>query len=68
MLAIRISQNVTPGGNPKFNRMEDQGGSSTISISGGPITGNNYLLDGISDNELRTTKLSLFLLSRRFKR
>jgi hypothetical protein len=48
MLAIRISQNTTPGGNPKFNRMEDQGGSSTISIAGGPLTGNNYLLDGIS--------------------
>ncbi len=48
MLAVRISQNVTPGGNPKFNRMEDQSGSAQISISGGPITGNNYLLDGIS--------------------
>ncbi len=27
--------------------MEDQSGSSTISIAGGPVAGNNYLLDGI---------------------
>jgi hypothetical protein len=45
---VKISQNVVPGGDPKFNRMEDQSGSSQISISGGPIRGNNYLLDGIS--------------------
>src|SRR5580658_4420314 len=45
---VKISENVTPGGDPKFNRMEDQSGSSTISINGGPVTGNNYLLDGIS--------------------
>ena len=45
---VKVSQNVTPGGDPKFNRMEDQSGSSQISINGGPVTGNNYLLDGIS--------------------
>jgi len=45
---VKISQNVTPGGDPKFNRMEDQTGSSQISVNGGPVTGNNYLLDGIS--------------------
>jgi trimeric autotransporter adhesin len=45
---VKISQNVTPGGDPKFNRMEDQSGSSQISVNGGPVTGNNYLLDGIS--------------------
>jgi hypothetical protein len=28
--------------------MEDQSGSSQISINGGPVTGNNYLLDGIA--------------------
>jgi hypothetical protein len=44
---VKISQAVTPGGDPKFNRMEDQSGSSTISIAGGPVSGNNYLLDGI---------------------
>jgi hypothetical protein len=45
---VKISQNVTPGGDPKFNRMEDQSGSSQISINGGPVTGNNYTLDGIA--------------------
>jgi hypothetical protein len=45
---VKISQNVTPGGNPQFNRMEDQSGSSQISVAGGPVRGNNYLLDGIS--------------------
>jgi hypothetical protein len=45
---VKVSQNVTPGGNPQFNRMEDQSGSSQISIAGGPVRGNNYLLDGIS--------------------
>ncbi len=44
---VKLSQGVTPGGDPKFNRMEDQSGSSTISIAGGPVAGNNYLLDGI---------------------
>lgn len=45
---VKISQNIVPGGDAKFNRMEDQSGSSQISIAGGPITGNNYLLDGIA--------------------
>jgi trimeric autotransporter adhesin len=45
---VKVSQNVTPGGDPKFNRMEDQSGSSQITIAGGPVRGNNYLLDGIS--------------------
>jgi hypothetical protein len=41
---VNTVQNV---GNPAFNRMEDQSGSSQISIAGGPVRGNNYLLDGI---------------------
>ena len=43
----RLSQNVVPVGPPAYNRMEDQSGSSMITISGGPVRGNNYLLDGI---------------------
>ena len=43
----KIVQNVIPVGNPAYNRMEDQTGSSQISIAGGPVRGNNYLLDGI---------------------
>jgi trimeric autotransporter adhesin len=50
----KLAQNVVPVGNPAYNRMEDQSGSSQISIAGGPVRGNNYLIDGIpitdSDN------------------
>lgn len=43
----RVAQNVMPVGDPAYNRMEDQSGSSQISIAGGPVRGNNYLLDGV---------------------
>ena len=43
----KIAQNVVPVGNPIYNRMQDQSGSSQISIAGGPVRGNNYLLDGV---------------------
>jgi hypothetical protein len=43
----RLAQNVVQVGPPAYNRMEDQSGSSEISIAGGPVRGNNYLLDGI---------------------
>jgi|HigsolmetaAR201D_1030396.scaffolds.fasta_scaffold05981_2 hypothetical protein len=43
----RVAQNVTPVGNPAYNRMQDQSGSSQITIAGGPVRGNNYLIDGI---------------------
>ena len=43
----KLVQNVIPVGNPAYNRMEDQSGSSSISISGGPVRGNNYLIDGV---------------------
>ncbi|HEV3198587.1 MAG TPA: TonB-dependent receptor [Bryobacteraceae bacterium] len=43
----KLVQNVVPVGNPAYNRMEDQSGSSSISIAGGPVRGNNYLVDGV---------------------
>ena len=43
----RLSTNIVQVGPPAYNRMEDQSGSSMISIAGGPVRGNNYLLDGI---------------------
>ena len=42
-----ISPNYVPAGNPTFNRQQDQSGSSQISLAGGPVRGNNYLLDGV---------------------
>jgi hypothetical protein len=43
----KLAPNVIQVGNPAYNRMQDQSGSSSISISGGPVRGNNYLLDGV---------------------
>jgi len=43
----KIAQNVVPVGDPRFNRFQDQSGSSQISIAGGPVRGNNYLIDGV---------------------
>lgn len=44
----RLTQTVVWNGNPKWTRMQDQSGSSQISIAGGPVGANNYTLDGIS--------------------
>lgn len=46
-LLARVAPNVINVGPPAYNRMQDQSGSSSISVSGGPVRGNNYLLDGI---------------------
>ena len=46
-LLSKLVANVIPVGNPAYNRMEDQSGSSAISIAGGPVRGNNYLVDGV---------------------
>ncbi len=43
----KLSNNIVQVGPPAYNRMEDQSGSSMISIAGGPVRGNNYLLDGV---------------------
>jgi hypothetical protein len=43
----RLAPNVQQVGNPAYARMQDQSGSSMISIAGGPVRGNNYLLDGV---------------------
>lgn len=43
----RLSPTVQQVGNPAYNRMQDQSGSSQISINGGPVRGNNYLVDGV---------------------
>ncbi|MCU1262169.1 MAG: TonB-dependent receptor, partial [Bryobacterales bacterium] len=39
---------VVPVGDPRFNRFQDQSGSSQISVGGGPVRGNNYLIDGVA--------------------
>ena len=44
----KLAQTVVFVGNPKFARMQDQNGNSQVSIAGGPVRTNNYLVDGIS--------------------
>lgn len=43
----RLAPTVQQVGNPAYARMQDQSGSSQISINGGPVRGNNYLVDGV---------------------
>jgi hypothetical protein len=44
----KLAQSVVFVGNPKFARMQDQNGNSQVSIAGGPVRTNNYMVDGIS--------------------
>ncbi len=44
----KLAQSVVFVGNPKFARMQDQNGNSQVSIAGGPVRTNNYLIDGVS--------------------
>src|SRR5579862_5610658 len=46
-MMAKLANTVVEVGPPAYNRMEDQSGSSMISIAGGPVRGNNYLIDGI---------------------
>ena len=44
---------VMPVGDPQFNRQQDQSNASRVSLGGGGIRANNYLLDGVPITELR---------------
>src|SRR5712692_11736805 len=44
---------VMPTGDPQFNRQQDQTNASRVSMGGGGIRANNYLLDGVPISELR---------------
>ena len=46
-LFSKLDNSVTPVGDPRFVRFQDQSGSSTISIGGAPMSSNNYLIDSI---------------------
>ena len=43
----KLDNNVTPVGDPRYVRAEDQSGSSAISVAGAPIGANSYVVDGI---------------------
>jgi trimeric autotransporter adhesin len=44
---------VMPVGDPQFNRQQDQTNASRVSLGGGGVRANNYLLDGVPVTELR---------------
>jgi len=44
---------VMPNGDPQFNRQQDQSNASLISIGGGGIRANNYMVDGVPITEIR---------------
>jgi hypothetical protein len=43
----KIDAAVTPVGDPRYVRAEDQTGQSTISVAGAPVGANNFAVDGI---------------------
>ena len=43
----KLDNNVTPVGDPRFVRYEDQNGTDSQSIAGAPIGANTYVVDGI---------------------
>ena len=47
-LTGKLAQSIVFAGNPQFTRMQDQNGNSQVSIAGGPMRTNNYLVDGLS--------------------
>jgi hypothetical protein len=49
----KLAPNIQQVGNPAYMRMQDQSGSSQISLAGGPIRANNYLLDGVPITDMR---------------
>src|ERR1700730_12268517 len=48
----KLTPTIQMVGNPAYMRMQDQSGSSQISFAGGPIRGNNYMLDGVSITDM----------------
>ena len=48
-----IVPTVIHNGNPFYVRQQDQTNSSLLSLGGGPMRGNNYLMDGVPITDLR---------------
>jgi hypothetical protein len=44
---------VVPSGDTQFNRQQDQTNASLISLGGGTVRGNNYVLDGVPITDMR---------------
>src|SRR5262249_16371457 len=44
---------VMPVGDPQFNRQQDQSNASLVSLGGGGVRANNYMIDGVPVTQLR---------------
>ena len=51
LIAVTVPT-VNAVGDPQFNRQQDQSGASTISLGGGGVRANNYLLDGVPSTDM----------------
>src|SRR4051794_319069 len=47
LMSVTVPTVVTSG-DASYNRMQDQAGASAVSLGGGAVRANNYLLDGVS--------------------
>ncbi|HYM21604.1 MAG TPA: TonB-dependent receptor [Vicinamibacterales bacterium] len=52
-LMANLSPTVQTSGNAHWNRMQDQVGNSAMSMGGGAVRGNNYLVDGFPVTDLQ---------------
>ena len=52
-LMANLQPTVQASGNAHWNRMQDQSGNSTMSMGGGPVQANNYLVDGFPVTDLQ---------------
>lgn len=52
-LMATLEPTVQTSGNAHWNRMQDQSGNSSMSMGGGPVRANNYLVDGFPVTDLQ---------------
>ena len=52
-LMANLQPTVQTSGNAHWNRMQDQVGNSAMSMGGGPVRSNNYLVDGFPVTDLQ---------------
>src|SRR6478609_5979550 len=52
-LMATLEPTVQASGNAHWNRMQDQVGNSAVSMGGGPVRANNYLVDGFPVTDLQ---------------
>src|SRR3954454_1172866 len=52
-LMANLQPTVQTSGNARWNRMQDQVGNSAVSMGGGPVRSNNFLVDGFPVTDLQ---------------